>query len=109
MRSLVLRDRNHPSVIIWSLCNEVLCETADTVGDAKRLKAIAKNLDPLGGRPVAANNNGLNGNDTVLDLQGFDYATQNYDAWHARVCQQPSLYRAPMSVCTGPKYPCDFE
>jgi hypothetical protein len=26
LRSLVLRDRNHPSVVIWSLCNELLCE-----------------------------------------------------------------------------------
>lgn len=26
LQSLVLRDRNHPSVVIWSLCNEVLCE-----------------------------------------------------------------------------------
>merc|ERR1719401_2940036 len=26
LRKLVMRDRNHPSVIIWSLCNEVLCQ-----------------------------------------------------------------------------------
>ena len=91
MRTLIMRDRNHPSIVIWSLCNEVLCETKDTVGDAIRLKGIAKQLDPLGGRPVAANNNGLNGNDTVLDLQGFDYATQNYDAWHKRAPHVPAI------------------
>eukprot|EP00658_Telonema_sp_P-2_P059872 TRINITY_DN48969_c0_g1_i3.p1 TRINITY_DN48969_c0_g1~~TRINITY_DN48969_c0_g1_i3.p1 ORF type:complete len:532 (-),score=123.89 TRINITY_DN48969_c0_g1_i3:262-1857(-) len=84
METLILRDRNHPCVVIWSLCNEVLCNTNDTVTDAKRLKAIPKQLDPLGQRPVSANNNGLNGNDTVLDLQGFDYATSSYDSWHSR-------------------------
>jgi beta-galactosidase len=88
---LVKRDRNHPSVVIWSLCNEVLCETSNTVGDALRLKALIKTLDPLGGRPVSANYNPFIGNSTPLDVQGFDYSTTNYDAWHAASPQIPSI------------------
>jgi beta-galactosidase len=33
IEALVLRDRNHPSVVIWSVCNEFLCETNDTAAD----------------------------------------------------------------------------
>ena len=33
LAALVLRDRNHPSVVIWSVCNEFLCETNDTAAD----------------------------------------------------------------------------
>ena len=79
---LVRRDRNHPSIVIWSLCNEVLCNTKDTKGDALRLKKLIKKLDPLGQRVVSANNNGINGPDTPLDLQGYDYNTKSYDQWH---------------------------
>jgi len=31
MEMLILRDRNHPSIIIWSLCNEALCSTDNMV------------------------------------------------------------------------------
>lgn len=59
MPLLVRRDRNHPSVVIWSICNEVLCETSgDWVADALRMKALFHALDPRSGRPVSANQNG---------------------------------------------------
>ena len=48
-------------------------------------------LDPFGGRPVSANNNGINGASTPLDLQGFDYNTGNYDSWHARAPGIPAI------------------
>jgi len=88
---LIKRDRNHPSVIIWSLCNEVLCSTDNWVQDALTAKALIRQLDPLGGRPVSANQNGWIGVNTPLDLQGFDYTTSNYDAWHAEAPHIPSI------------------
>merc|ERR1719329_1930942 len=78
---LVKRDRNHPSVIIWSICNEVLC--AGSKEQAQEVKDVFHTNDPLMGRPVSANNNAWVGQpDTVLDLQGFDYAPFAYDIWH---------------------------
>ncbi|KAH8047960.1 arogenate dehydratase [Aureococcus anophagefferens] len=52
---LVLRDRNHPSVVIWSICNEKLCETNDTLGDGKAAAALYRELDPSSGRAHAKN------------------------------------------------------
>ena len=52
LRRLVLRDRNHPSIILWSVCNEKLCDTSDTRNDAKRLHDLFHTLDPAGERPA---------------------------------------------------------
>ena len=52
---LVLRDRNHPSIIIWSICNEKLCDSSDTLNDAHRLHDLFHSLDPRGARVVSAN------------------------------------------------------
>jgi beta-galactosidase len=82
LRRLVLRDRNHPSIVLWSICNEKLCDSSDTLADAKRLHALFHALDPGGGRVVSANYNGWLGPDTPLDVQGIDYATQTYDEVH---------------------------
>ena len=51
LESMVLRDRNHPSVIIWSIGNEIN-ERADSSGleIAQKLIGIVKNLDQT--RPV---------------------------------------------------------
>jgi beta-galactosidase len=53
---LVLRDRHHPSIIIWSICNEKLCDTADSMADARRLHDLFHALDPevRGARGVRA-------------------------------------------------------
>lgn len=50
------RDRNHPSCIIWSICNEVLCNTPagqDWVAAALEMQTMARAVDPLGGRVVS--------------------------------------------------------
>ncbi len=51
LESMILRDRNHPSVVFWSVGNEI-SERADSLGFAirKRLVNEVKMLDPT--RPV---------------------------------------------------------
>ena len=51
LASMVLRDRNHPSVMMWSIGNEIY-EAPDSSGyqNAKRLSDEVKSLDPT--RPV---------------------------------------------------------
>ena len=94
LRTLVLRDRHHPSIIIWSICNEKLCDTADaksTRADGERLAALFHALDPAGDRVVSANYNPWLGPNTPLDLQGVDYATYMYDAVHSLAPHLPAI------------------
>lgn len=82
----ILRDRNHPSVMMWSVGNEIPEQGgtgADTSGRVitRELVAIVKNLDKT--RPVTTANNNVEANNNLvlsgaLDLIGYNY---NHDKW----------------------------
>jgi beta-galactosidase len=46
LREMIARDRNHPSVVVWGLCNEVGGQHAPAHQFAKHMLAEAKRLDP---------------------------------------------------------------
>jgi beta-galactosidase len=80
LEDMVLRDRNHPSIFIWSIGNEIL-EQWDSTGIplTKELVRIVKNIDNT--RPVTSNCNDPNPNNYIiksdaLDLIGYSYHQQ---------------------------------
>ena len=92
IESMVLRDRNHPSVIIWSIGNEIN-ERADSSGLilTKVLRNKINSLDPT--RPVTAaicsfwDHPGKGWEDTtpafeLLDVAGYNYQWQHYQSDH---------------------------
>ena len=50
IRELIARDKNHPSVVVWSIANEPESHTAEAEAYFRPLFALARELDPS--RPV---------------------------------------------------------
>jgi len=93
LSDMVRRDRNHPSVFIWSIGNEVMEQWTndDTTATpiARELAGIVRHLDPT--RPItSANNNGSPANPMfhagALDLLGHNY---HHEAWPNLPAQFP--------------------
>jgi beta-galactosidase len=78
LRAMVRRDRNHPSVFMWSIGNEVPDQGNPYLATA--LSAIVKSEDNT--RPVTAGcdngNSGTNGFQLTLDVFGINYHLQDY-------------------------------
>lgn len=83
LRLLVRRDRNHPSVIIWSIGNEVNDQNNPALSES--LRTIVKSEDNT--RPVTSGCNweesGTNGFQKTLDVFGINYRLFKYDAFFA--------------------------
>lgn len=75
MRSLVRRDFNHPSVILWSIGNEIPEQlTASGAQTARELRDIVHSEDPA--RPVTMSFDQAQPNDTVSET--MDVLSLNY-------------------------------
>ncbi|MGD0341091.1 MAG: beta-galactosidase GalB [Bacteroidales bacterium] len=83
LKTLVRRDRNHPSVFLWSIGNEV--NDQDKPALALSLNRIVKSEDVT--RPVTSACNwggsGTNGFQKSLDVFGINYNLQNYEKFFA--------------------------
>ena len=82
---LVRRDRNRPSVILWSVFNEEPMQgTENGYEMVRRMSDVVKQLDTT--RPVTAAMNGgfftpINVSQAV-DVVGFNYQINDYDKFH---------------------------
>ena len=93
LERLIRRDRNHPSVFIWSLGNEEP-EQNNTRGAriVRTMKALQQKLDPSRLSTTAMNNGyGGVGVSTVVDVQGFNYNDGQIDAYHKAHPQQAMI------------------
>lgn len=94
IQALVRRDRNHPSVVIWSIGNEVM-EQRD-VELTKHLADVMRRADPT--RPVSNGYNDPNGGRAsgaaaALDLMGVNYFFGEQAKWEAdpRYVDMPTI------------------
>lgn len=82
---MVRRDRNHPSVIMWSVFNEEPSQGTEMGYElVRRMSASVKQLDTT--RPVTAaqSNSDLNpvNASQAADVAGFNYVYRDFDEYH---------------------------
>ncbi len=89
--SIVHRDRNHPSIIMWSIGNEIpKMDDASVAATAKRLSDFVHLQDAT--RPVTAAVNAITEKKdpffSALDVCGYNYGKLSYELDHQRLPQR---------------------
>lgn len=103
LRAMIRRDRNHPSVIMWSIGNEIP-EQEDTENGpklARFLHNICKEEDPS--RPTTSAFNIpekaiKNGLANIVDIPGWNYQPHNYGKYHQLLPGKP-MYGSETASC----------
>lgn len=90
LEAMLRRDRNHPSIILWSIGNEEPQQGTTRGGKiAAAMKRTVRRLDPT--RPITAAMNGGYGKgiSPVLDVIGFNYNGDKIGPYHKTFPDQP--------------------
>jgi beta-galactosidase len=94
LRGMIRRDRNHPSVIAWSIGNEIVEQGArEGWKVAAHLSEIARGEDRTRPTTAAFNHIGsaYNGFQNAVDVFGYNYKPQEYAKFHEHAPHVPLL------------------
>lgn len=81
LAALICRDRNHPSVIMWSTGNEVAEQYSPETGTAQHLTDIVHKYDTTRPATFGASDpakSAINGTELQVDVHGMNYAAGGY-------------------------------
>lgn len=91
VRSWVLRDRNHPSLFLWSIGNEIYDTHADEGGleITKKLIDLVKIYDPKENASITIGSNYIPWENTqkcadLIKIVGYNYAARYYNEHHIK-------------------------
>ena len=82
LREMIARDRNHPSVVVWGLCNEIGGQTPSAYQFAKRMREEAKRLDPSRLCSYASDSLRSTPERDVAGLMDFIETNEYYGTWY---------------------------
>jgi len=91
---LIKRDRNHPSVIVWSLGNEEWGIECNVIGEqiVPTMQNFAKTIDSTRPMNVAISGGCHNGISSTVDIVGYNYLGQwDTDKHHSMFPDKPSI------------------
>jgi len=96
-QDMALRDRNHPSIIVWSLCNELGCVADSPDGGTLAIQFKLAILAADGQRPITSNtvqspylSNRLTDSFALaMDVQSFSYEYTSYSGFHENIPWRP--------------------
>ena len=95
LERMVRRDRNHPSIILWSVGNEEWAIENTELGTrlAREMQAIVNRMDPTRPATLAASSSGqAEGTSVGSQVIGFNYKGQHdIDAMHRRFPERPMV------------------
>jgi beta-galactosidase len=92
LERMVRRDRNHPSIVIWSLGNEEPEQGKDRgAREVATMKRLVRRLDPTRPVTMAMNYGWGEGVSRVVDVQGFNYGNDKIDDFHTRFPALPEV------------------
>ena len=109
LERMIRRDRNHPSVILWSIGNEEPQQaTARGARVARTMKRLVNRLDPTRLVTAAMDQGFGEGISAVLDVQGFNYRHDKMDVFHAQFPNAPIIgTESASTVATRGEYARD--
>lgn len=76
LENMILRDRNHPCIILWSIGNEVTEaweQGEESIDRARMLQDFVHKLEPTRPVTLAAQNNHRGEFSAVVDVSGYNY------------------------------------
>jgi beta-galactosidase len=92
LRTMILRDRNHPSVMLWSIGNEEPQQGTERGAHvAGTMKRVCNEMDPTRLVTAAMDNGYGQGITSVIDVIGFNYRDQLIDGFHAQFPDKPII------------------
>jgi beta-galactosidase len=81
LQEMIARDRNHPSIVVWGLCNEIGGQNPPAYQFTKRLLEEAKRLDPERLCSYASNSLGQTAERDVAGLMDFIETNEYFGSW----------------------------
>ena len=94
LKNMILRDRNHPCVFVWSIGNEEWAIEGNVTGEriASTMQSFVNRLDSTRSVTYAHSGWGDRGINMVQEVMGFNYIFNgDIDKQHERKPEQPAL------------------
>ncbi|MBR8534071.1 DUF4982 domain-containing protein [Carboxylicivirga sediminis] len=94
LERLIKRDRNHPSVIVWSIGNEEWGIEWNEIGArmTQTMQNFARRVDPTRPVNVAISGGWGQGSSTTVEIMGYNYLVHgDTDEHHKNFPHQPSI------------------